>query len=67
MIIEALVQYIRDCGFEVFVMPGVLLIRKGDYGYDWAISQQDLAYRHAELLFNEADDILNYLEKAALS
>ena len=68
--IEALIAYIEDQGFEVHVFPNVLCICKivdGKlWGYDWAISRLDLEMARTckELLFLDADYRLAQLRKA---
>jgi len=68
--IEALIAYIEDQGFDVHVFPSVLCIRKAVddklWGYDWAISRLDLemARTSKELLFRDADYRLAQLRKA---
>jgi hypothetical protein len=58
--IEAIIKRIQDGGFEVLVVTHMLVCRKwhatGEcYGFDWMISKEDLACRHAASLLDEAD------------
>lgn len=68
--IEALIAYIEDQGFDVRVFPGVLCIRKvvddKRWGIDWAISPFELGMLRApkEILFDEADRRIAWLRKA---
>jgi len=63
--IEALIAYIQDKGFDVRVLPGMLLISEMINGQrlnlSWALSSTELASAHKEILFFEADQHLERL------
>ena len=63
--IEAIIKRIQDGGFEVLVVTHMLVCRKwhatGEcYGFDWMISKEDLACRHAASLLDEADQRIRH-------
>ena len=68
--IEALVRHFEEHGFTVYVLPGVLLIRKvvaqQVFGYNWAISQVELQELKAVswIAFEHADHIIEWLNQA---
>ncbi len=66
--IETLVAYIADRGFEVDVLPGRLIItkRSGEniWNVCWAISQIERAQLPEEAIFAEADRKLRQLSDA---
>ena len=67
--IEALVKYIQDKGFQVSVMPHALLIWKiidgTRYNKAWHTTQEELnQIRDERILFREADRIIALIENA---
>lgn len=68
--IEALVRYFEERGFTVYVLPGMLIVRKvvanDVFGYNWAITQAELQDLKAAswILFEHADHIIEWLNKA---
>ncbi len=66
--IELLVKYIQDKGYEVHILPGVLLIRKEANGQicsvDWAIPKHDLRPDFEEYLYYVAHRYMDMIEKA---
>jgi hypothetical protein len=66
--IEVLIKYIQDKGYQVHVLPGILLIRKEAhgkiYGMDWAISSHDLCPDMEEVLYYQATQRCDLIEQA---
>ena len=66
--IEVLIKYIQDKGFEVHVESGFLIIRKKVggkiYSISWGISRHVLRPEREELLYYLADTTLEQLNRA---
>ena len=72
--IELLIKYIQDKGYEVRIVPsieffpGVLLIRKiakgQAFGIDWAIPTHGLHPDFEEILYDEATKRCDQIEQA---